>query len=83
MRNFMIDVWVWTKGKHSRPLKTIQFQQENFPTKEECECLEMRMYSFIHSRIWKFPITMFVNINFNKIKKGDLNSRSPFFDYGL
>lgn len=37
MRNFMIDVWVWTKGKHSRPLKTIQFQQENFPTEEECD----------------------------------------------
>ena len=42
MRNFMIDIWVWTKGKQ-----------------------------------------MFVNINFNKIKKGGLKLRSPFFDYGL
>lgn len=29
MRNFMIDVWIWNKGKHSRP--TIRFQQETFP----------------------------------------------------
>lgn len=29
MRNFMIDVWIWTKGKHSRPLKTIR--------EEECD----------------------------------------------
>lgn len=37
MRNFMIDVWVWTKGKHSRPLKTIRFQMDHFPTEEECD----------------------------------------------
>jgi hypothetical protein len=36
MRNFMIDVWIWTKGKHSRPLKTIRFQMDHFPTEEEC-----------------------------------------------
>ena len=35
MRNFMIDVWVWNKSKHSRPLKTIRFQMNHFPT-EEC-----------------------------------------------
>ena len=36
MRNFMIDVWIWTKGKHFRPLKTIRFQMDHFPTEEEC-----------------------------------------------
>lgn len=37
MRNFMIDVWVWSKGKHSRPIKTIRIQQDHFPTEEECD----------------------------------------------
>lgn len=37
MRNFMIDIWVWTKSKHSRPLKTIRFQLDHFPTEEECD----------------------------------------------
>lgn len=37
MRNFMIDVWIWTKGKHSRPLKTIRFQMDHFPSEEECD----------------------------------------------
>lgn len=37
MRNFMIDVWIWTKGKHSRPLKTIRFELDHFPSEEECE----------------------------------------------
>ena len=32
----MIDVWVWNKNKHSRPLKTIRFQMDHFPTEEEC-----------------------------------------------
>ena len=32
MRNFMIDVWIWTKGKHSRPLKTIRFELDHFPS---------------------------------------------------
>ena len=36
MRNFMIDVWIWTKGKHSRPLKTIRFELDRFPTDEDC-----------------------------------------------
>lgn len=36
MRNFMIDVWIWTKGKHSRPLKTIRFELDHFPS-EECD----------------------------------------------
>ena len=37
MRNFMIDVWIWTKGKHSRPLKTIRFELDHFPSEEECD----------------------------------------------
>lgn len=37
MRNFMMDVWVWTKDKHSRPLKTIRFEQDHFPTDKECQ----------------------------------------------
>lgn len=35
----MIDIWVWTKSKHSRPLKTIRFQMSHFPSEEECERL--------------------------------------------
>ena len=31
----MIDVWIWTKGKHSRPLKTIRYELDHFPTEEE------------------------------------------------
>ncbi len=37
MRNFIMDIWVWNKGKHSRPLKSIRFQLDHFPTDEECE----------------------------------------------
>lgn len=37
MRNFMIDVWIWTKGKHSRPLKTIRLELDHFPSEEECD----------------------------------------------
>lgn len=33
----MIDIWIWSKGKHSRPLKTIRFQMDHFPSEEECE----------------------------------------------
>ena len=33
----MIDVWVWNKSKHSRPLKTIRFQMDRFPTEDDCE----------------------------------------------
>ena len=28
MRNFMMDIWVWTKETHSKPLKTIRFELE-------------------------------------------------------
>lgn len=37
MRNFMIDVWVWTKGKHSRLLKTIRLELDHFPSNDECD----------------------------------------------
>lgn len=30
MRHFMMDVW--TEDKHSKPLKTIRFEQDHFPT---------------------------------------------------
>ena len=36
MRNFMIDIWVWTKETHSKPLKTIRFELDHFPTELEC-----------------------------------------------
>lgn len=28
MRHFMMDVWIWTEDKHSKPLKTIRFEHE-------------------------------------------------------
>ena len=36
MRHFMMDVWIWTEDKHSKPLKTIRFEQDHFPTEKEC-----------------------------------------------
>ena len=30
MRHFMMDVWIWTEDKHSKPLKTIRFEQDHF-----------------------------------------------------
>jgi hypothetical protein len=36
MRHFMMDVWIWTEDKHSKPLKTIRFEQDHFPTDKEC-----------------------------------------------
>ena len=36
MRNFMMDIWVWTKETHSKPLKTIRFELDHFPTELEC-----------------------------------------------
>ena len=27
MRYFMMDIWVWTKETHSKPLKTIRFDR--------------------------------------------------------
>lgn len=32
MRHFMMDVWI----EHSKPLKTIRFEQDHFPTDKEC-----------------------------------------------
>lgn len=37
MRNFIIDIWVWNRSKHSRPLKSIRFELNHFPNDEECE----------------------------------------------
>ena len=34
---YTIDLWIWTKGKHSRPLKTIRFELDHFPSEEECD----------------------------------------------
>ena len=36
MRNFIFDVWVWTKDKHSRPLKSIKIECKEFPSDREC-----------------------------------------------
>ena len=46
----MIDVWVWTKGKHSRPLKTIRFQMDHFPSEEECDRYVKICFSALCSR---------------------------------
>lgn len=35
MRNFMIDIWVWTKETRYKPLKTIRFELNHFPTELE------------------------------------------------
>lgn len=35
MRNFIFDVWVWTKDKHSRPLKSIKIECKEFPSDRE------------------------------------------------
>ena len=31
MRNFIMDIWVWTKETHSKPLKIIRFELDHFP----------------------------------------------------
>ena len=36
MRNFMMDIWVWTKETRSKPLKTIRFELDHFSTELEC-----------------------------------------------
>lgn len=36
MRNFIFDVWVWSKDKHSRPLKSIRIECKEFPSDREC-----------------------------------------------
>ena len=35
MRHFMMDVWIWTEDKHSKQLKTIRLEQDQFPTDKE------------------------------------------------
>lgn len=56
MRNFMIDVWVWTKGKHSRPLKTIQFQQENFPTEEDVQFYTQQNIEISYNNVREYQL---------------------------
>ena len=36
MRNFIFDVWVWSKAKHSRPLKQIRVKALSFPSDIFC-----------------------------------------------
>lgn len=33
MRNFIFDVWIWSKDKHSRP---IRIECKEFPSDREC-----------------------------------------------
>ena len=49
MRNFMMDIWVWTKETRSKPLKTIRFELDHFPTELECREIfkKMRMLKYI------------------------------------
>lgn len=66
MRNFMIDVWIWNKGKHSRPLKTIRFQQETFPTDEDCERIASK------DKDCKFYLDQEYEVNFNNLREYSL-----------
>lgn len=43
MRHFMMDVWIWTEDKHSKPLKTIRFEQDHFPTETGIGLLKTKM----------------------------------------
>lgn len=36
MRNFIFDVWVWSKAKHSRLLKQIRIKAQSFPSDLFC-----------------------------------------------
>lgn len=36
LRHFIMDVWLWTTDRHSRPLKDIRFESDHFPTELEC-----------------------------------------------
>lgn len=36
LRHFIMDVWLWTLDRHSRPLKDIRFESDHFPTELEC-----------------------------------------------
>lgn len=36
MRNFIFDVWVWSKAKHSRLLKQIRVKALSFPSDIFC-----------------------------------------------
>lgn len=36
MRNFIFDVWVWSKNKHSRLLKQIRIKTQSFPSDLFC-----------------------------------------------
>ena len=37
MRNFMMDIWVWTKETHSKPLKKIKYELDDFHKELECK----------------------------------------------
>ena len=63
MRNFMIDVWIWTKGKHSRPLKTIRFQMNKFPTEDDCE---RQLYS---DKDIQFYLSKDMEITYNNLRE--------------
>lgn len=36
MRHFIFDVWVWSKDKHSRPIKQIRVKAHSFPSDLFC-----------------------------------------------
>lgn len=63
MRNFMIDVWVWNKSKHSRPLKTIRFQMGKFPTEDDCE---RQLYS---DKDVQFYLSKDIEITYNNLRE--------------
>ena len=59
----MIDVWIWTKGKHSRPLKTIRFQTDKFPTEDDCE---RQLYS---DKDVQFYLSKDMEITYNNLRE--------------
>ena len=59
----MIDVWIWTKGKHSRPLKTIRFQMNKFPTEDDCE---RQLYS---DKDVQFYLNKDMEITYNNLRE--------------
>lgn len=59
----MIDVWVWNKSKHSRPLKTIRFQMDRFPTEDDCE---RQLYS---DKDVQFYLSKDIEITYNNLRE--------------
>ena len=62
----MMDAWVWTKGKHSRPLKTIRFELDHFPTEQECDSI------FFKNEDIKFYVDHEIAVTYNNVHEYQL-----------